>query len=149
MANLPWRVAGVLLLALCVVVYEPATGSPLHRLLLPLAMAAAAGLMVQNLAAVAFGTFLLAIIHSHPGSGDPIEAIGYPVVAAAAGLLLLWVLLQRFRARIHATHDARWRQRHIAAGQSAAGQSAAGRGAAGQGTADPGAVRCTAGDSRP
>ena len=120
MANLPWRIAGVVLLALCVVVYEPDAGSALHRLLLPLTMAAAAGLMVQNLAAVAFGTFLLAAIHSHPGSPDPIEGIVYPVVAAAAGLLLLWILLQRFRARIHATHDARWRQRKAGAVQSTA-----------------------------
>jgi hypothetical protein len=111
MTNLPWRIAGVLLLALCVVAYEPTATTLQHRLLLPLGMAFAAWLMVQNLAAVAFGTFLLAAIHGDPGARDPIDGIAYPVVAAIAGLLLLGILTQRFRARIRATHEARWRNR--------------------------------------
>jgi len=111
MSNLPWRLLGVLLLAVCVVLYEPAGETILHRLLLPLGMAAAAWLMVQNLAAVAFGTALLAAIHGNPGSTDPITGVAYPAVAATAGLVLTIILVRRFRARVRDTHDARWQRR--------------------------------------
>jgi len=119
MTRLPWRLAGVVLLALCVVVYEPAGDSALHRLLLPLVMGLAAWLMVQNLVAVALGAFLLAAIHGDPGASDPVTGIGYPVVAAVAGLTLLGIFVQRFRARIEATHEARWQRRRSAADASA------------------------------
>jgi hypothetical protein len=111
MTRLPWRVGGVVLLAACVVAYEP-TGTELwHRLVLPLAMAAAAWLMVQNVVAVALGTALLAGIHSAPGGSDPVQAIAYPVVTAAATVVLVTVWIGRFRARIRATHQARWQDR--------------------------------------
>jgi len=111
MARLPWRVAGVLLLAVCVVLYEPTSTGALHRLLLPLGMAVAAWLMVQNPAAVALGTVLLAGIHSDPGASDPITSIGYPTVAVLAGVLLLAIVCRRFRAQIKATHALRWQHR--------------------------------------
>jgi len=111
MSNLPWRVAGVALLAVSVVLYEPDAPQAWQRLGLPLLMAAAAWLMVQNVVAVALGTLLLAAIHGDPGSADPVEGIGYPLVALAAALVLLGVLTQRFRARIAATHEERWRHR--------------------------------------
>lgn len=111
MSNLPWRLAGVALLAVSVVLYEPDAPQTWQRLGMPLVMAATAWLMVQNVVAVALGTLLLAAIHSDPGSADPVEGIGYPLVALAAALLLLVVLAQRFRARIAATHEDRWRSR--------------------------------------
>lgn len=119
MTRLPWRLAGVALLALCVVVYEPAADSVLQQLALPLGMALAAWLMVQNLVAVALGAFLLAAIHGDPGASDPVTGIGYPVVAAAAGLTLLGIFVRRFRARIEATHEARWQGRRGAADATA------------------------------
>ena len=128
MTNLPWRIAGVVLLAVCVVAYEPTADTAWHRLLLPLGMALAAWLMVQNLAAVALGTFLLAAIHGDPGAGDAITGIGYPVVAAVAGLTLLGILVQRFRARIRATHDARWQRRRDGSQVDAAAGPLSGQG---------------------
>jgi hypothetical protein len=123
MSNLPWRIAGVALLALSVVLYEPSSPQIGQRLGLPLVMAAAAWLMVQNIVAVALGTTLLAAIHSQPGSPDPVTGIGYPLVAVAAALVLLGVLVRRFRERIRSTHDERWRHRRgTAAASSATGQ---------------------------
>lgn len=109
MTDLPVRIAGVALLAVCVLAYDGDAPGAWQRLVLPLGMAFAAWLMVRNLAAVALGTALLAGIHSAPGSSDPIAAAGYPLVAAAATLVLIGVFVRRFRARIAATHDARWR----------------------------------------
>jgi hypothetical protein len=129
MTRLPWRLAGVVLLALCVVVYEPAADSVLQRLVLPLGMALAAWLMVQNLVAVALGAFLLAAIHGDPGASDPVTGIGYPAVAAAAGLTLLIIFVRRFRARIAATHEARW-QRRRSDSDTAAGERYSGDGGA-------------------
>lgn len=111
MSNLPWRIAGVALLALSVVLYEPESPQIWQRLGLPLVMAAAAWLMVQNVVAVALGTTLLAGIHSQPGSPDPVTGIGYPLVAVTAALVLLGVLVRRFRDRIRSTHDERWQHR--------------------------------------
>ena len=111
MTDLPIRIAGVALLAACVLAYDGDAPGAWQRLVLPLGMAFAAWLMVRNLAAVALGTALLAGIHSAPGSTDPIAATGYPLVAAGATLVLIAVFIGRFRARIAATHDARWRQR--------------------------------------
>jgi hypothetical protein len=116
MSNLPWRLAGVALLAVTVVLYEPDAPQIWQRLGLPLLMAAAAWLMVQNVVAVALGTTLLAAIHSDPGNADPVQGIGYPLTALAAGIVLLGVLTQRFRSRVRATHADRWRHRRDAEG---------------------------------
>jgi len=111
MTRLPWRLGGVVLLGACVVAYEPTGTDVWHRLILPLGMAAATWLMVQNVVAVALGTALLAAIHSAPGSSDPIQAIAYPAVATVAALVLVAVWIARFRARIRTTHEARWQRR--------------------------------------
>lgn len=111
LAHLPWRVAGLVLLGGLVVAYHPEQGGVLNRLLIPVAMAVATWMLVQNLAAVALGAGLLATIHSAPGSQDWIAAAAYPGLAALCGLILAAVLLQRFRRRIAATHDTRWRDR--------------------------------------
>jgi hypothetical protein len=111
MSNLRWRVLGVALLAICIVAYEPAAETAWHRLWLPIGMAGAAWLMVQNLAAVCLGAALLAGIHSDPGSADWIPARAYPAVALIASIVLAAILARRFRAHIRATHAARWRHR--------------------------------------
>ena len=109
--HLPWRIAGLILLGILVVAYQPDQGGAVQRVLIPAAMALAAWLMVQNLAAVAIGAGALALIHGAPGSGDWIVAFAYPAMAAVCGVILLSVFVQRFRRRIAETHDARWRDR--------------------------------------
>jgi len=112
--NLPlaWlRFAGLLLLITCLGFYDPDTGNMLHRLLIPLLMALAAWAMVQNLAAVALGTAVLATIHSDLSADSWIDRLAYPALAAMSSLALLTVAGLRFRRRIHETHDARWTAR--------------------------------------
>jgi hypothetical protein len=115
MTHLPWRVAGLILLGLLVVAYQPELGGALQRVVMPVAMAVAAWLMVQNVTAVALGAGALAAIHSAPRSEDWIVAIAYPALAAACGVILIAVFVQRFRRRIATTHEARWRHRRAAA----------------------------------
>ncbi len=109
--HLPWRIAGLVLLGALMVAYQPEAGGLVNRLLIPLVMALATWMMVQNVAAVAIGTGVLAAIHSDPGSSDPLESIAYPALAAASGVVLAAVFVQRFRRRIAETHEARWRHR--------------------------------------
>ncbi len=109
--HLPQRIAGLLLLLVAMVVYEPGGDQLLHRLLMPVVMAAGAVLLVQNLAAVALGALLLATIHSDMGSPDWIEARAYPALAVVAGVILLTVLGRRFHRRIVDTREARWAPR--------------------------------------
>lgn len=109
--HLPWRIAGLTLLGVLVVVYQPEQQSLVHRLAVPVAMAVATWLLVQNVAAVALGAGLLAAIHSVPGSADWVRGIAYPLLAGASLILLVLVFVQRFRRRIAATHEARWQHR--------------------------------------
>lgn len=109
--HLRWRLLGVLLLGVAVVVYQPSAGDPLNRLLIPVIMAMAAWLMVQNLAAVALGACLLAAIHSNPSSADWIDARAYPGLAALAAAILIMIFARRFRRRIEETREARWAPR--------------------------------------
>lgn len=111
MERLSWRLAGVVLLGVLVVAYHPESGGPVHRLLVPAAMAGATWLMVQNVVAVALGSAILAAIHSELGSDDPVQAVGYPLLAALSGAILAAALIQRFRRHIAETHEARWRHR--------------------------------------
>ncbi|MEZ5560676.1 MAG: hypothetical protein R3E86_19285 [Pseudomonadales bacterium] len=108
LGNLPWRAAGVALMAVCVILYDTDAVDVWNRLVLPVAMAVAAWLMVQNLVAVAFGALLLAGIHSETGSADWIPGRAYPVLAVVAGVILTVELARRFRRRIAETHAARW-----------------------------------------
>ena len=114
MSNLRWRLAGVLLLGVCVLQYQPGGGGIADRMLLPLGMALAAGLMVQNVTAVAMGIALLAGIHSDLDSADPFRRIVYPLLALIAGAVLSGIFLTRFRARIRETHEVRWQRRRPA-----------------------------------
>lgn len=109
--HLPWRVAGLVLLGGLVVAYHPEQGDVTNRLLIPIGMAIATWLLVRNVVAVALGAGLLAAIHSAPGSGDWIRAVAYPLLAAACAVAAGVVFTKRFRRRIAATHEERWRQR--------------------------------------
>src|SRR5690606_21472745 len=51
--HLPWRIAGLTLLAVLVVAYQPDRGDVVNRLAIPVAMALATWMLVQNAAAVA------------------------------------------------------------------------------------------------
>lgn len=114
--HLPWRVAGVVLLGVLVVAYQPESDSTVQRLIIPVAMAIATWLMVQKVVAVSLGAGLLAAIHSAPGSDHWIPALAYPTLAAICGVILAAVLAQRFRRHIADTHDARWRSRRNGGG---------------------------------
>jgi hypothetical protein len=109
--NLPWRVAGLVLLGVLVVVYQTDQGDLVNRLLIPLAMAFAAWLLVQNITAIALGGTLLAGIHGDLGSRDWIHSLAYPALAAIGTVVLAIIFSRRFRDRIAATHEARWRDR--------------------------------------
>jgi hypothetical protein len=109
--NLPWRIAGLLLIAVLVVLYQPDSGGVVQRLLIPVAMAVGAWLLVQNAVAVALGAGLLAALHSAPGQPDWIAARAYPALAAVCAMILVALLGRRFRRHVAATHDARWRHR--------------------------------------
>lgn len=111
MNRLPARIGGVVLLAIAVVFFDPISASPLHRLVLPVTMALAAWLMVQNAAAVLLGATLLTTIHAEPQNPDWIVGRAYPALALACGAALGYIAWQRFRRRIEATREARWRSR--------------------------------------
>lgn len=115
LARLPLRLAGVVVVALLVVLYQPDGHDPWQRLLIPVGLALGCWMLVQNAAAVALGGGLLALIHSDPGGADPISGIAYPALAALAAVIAGAVFVRRFRQRIAATHEARWRQRRGAA----------------------------------
>jgi hypothetical protein len=111
MEHLPWRITGLLLLGVLVVLYQPDQQDVSNRLVIPMAMTLAAWLLVRNAMAVALGGGLLAAIHSAPGSGDWVSAMAYPALAALGGLVVMAVLVHRFRRHIAATHEERWHSR--------------------------------------
>lgn len=108
--HLPWRITGLVLLGVLVVLYQTDQGDVVHRLIIPVAMAVAVWLLVQNVLSVALGAGLLAFIHSDTG-GDWIAGLAYPALAGTCAVILATILAGRFRRRIHTTHEARWRER--------------------------------------
>lgn len=109
--RLALRIAGTAALVLALLVYDTSSNALWQSLLLPMIMAIGALALVQNLAAVAFGTMILAIIHSNLGADSWVEHLAYPVIAATAGLTLLGIGITRFRRRIVTTREARWETR--------------------------------------
>jgi len=108
--HLPWRITGLVLLGALVVLYQTDQADVVHRLIIPIAMAVAVWLLVQNVLSVALGAGLLALIHSDLG-GDWIAGTAYPALAAICTVFLATIRAGRFRRRMHATHEARWRER--------------------------------------
>lgn len=115
--HLPWRIGGVVLLGVLVVVYQPESMNVVHRLVIPVAMALATWLMVQNAVAVAIGAGALAAIHSDLGSRDWILSVAYPVLTAVSVVVVTAIWVKRFRRRIAETHEQRWRHRRNDSGQ--------------------------------
>ena len=109
--RLALRVAGTVALIAALLIYDTTSDALWQSLLLPLIMAVGALALVQNLAAVAFGTVILALIHSNLDASSWVERLAYPLIAAAAGATLLAVGVTRFRRRITATREARWAAR--------------------------------------
>jgi len=109
--NLPGRIAGVVLMGIAVMWFDPLSSAALHRLVIPVLMAAAAWLMIQNAAAVLLGATLLTAIHTDLQSIDWISSRAYPALAILAAGALGYILWQRFRMRIEATREERWRPR--------------------------------------
>ena len=105
------RALGTLVLAISLVVFETGSQQLWQSLLLPLIMAAAALALVQNLAAVAFGTLVLAVIHSDFSASDWVPRLAYPTVAIAAAVTLAGIAIRRFRRAMIATREARWANR--------------------------------------
>ena len=108
----PWsRAAGVVLTAAVVFVLDTQSASVLHALILPLLLALAAWLMTRSAMAVAFATFTLAAISTRLDAPSWIPSIAYPGIALVALAACLFIIAQRFRERIAATHEERWAQR--------------------------------------
>lgn len=120
--NWTWRLLGVAVVLLCVVLYEPAQGGLIQRVLLPLVMGLSAIFIVQNILSVMLAGTLLAGIHSNWSlftiglaaqvNSEPwIEGFAYPTITVLCLLIAGAILLQRFRKHIRSTHDARWQAR--------------------------------------
>ncbi len=105
------RLIGLATVLVCLALYDPDGTTALQRLLLPLLMAAGAWALVQNLAAVALTVAVLGVIHLNLDGGDWIDRVAWPVLTLAATGVCLAILIRRFRARIAATHEARWADR--------------------------------------
>ena len=106
------RGLGTAVLALSLLFYQTGSASLWQSLLLPIIMAAAALALVQNLAAVAFGTLILASIHTDLSATSWVPSLAYPAIAGVAAVLLGGIILQRFRKTIAATREARWARRN-------------------------------------
>lgn len=111
MTNLPLRMLGVAVLLAAVVIYDANTNTLLHRLLIPATMAVATWLIVQNLAAVLLAVTVIAGTRINLDSADVLPSLVYPVIALLAGGGLAAIGVARFRQRIIATREARWRNR--------------------------------------
>lgn len=109
--RLALRAAGTAALIVALLIYDATSDALWQSLLLPLGMAIGALALVQNVAAVAFGTVILALIHSDLSGDSWVERLAYPLLAAAAGTTLLAISITRFRRRIIDTRDARWARR--------------------------------------
>jgi len=105
------RIAGVVVLSGCLLAYDPGATDLLQRGLLPALMALAAWGLVQNLAAVALGVAVLAGIHSDLHAPHWLDHLAFPAISAAAAVTFGIIVWRRFRRRIQATHDHRWRDR--------------------------------------
>ncbi len=96
------RLAGITLLLVSALSYSPTTApdisisQPLiNALLIPALAAAGVWLVLPNPVLLGFCVFMLAVAHSRPGHGDPIEGYLYPALAAGAAVWSLWALRRR------------------------------------------------------
>ncbi len=105
------RVTGVIVLSGCLLAYDPAGTDLLQRGIIPALMAVAAWGLVQNLAAVTLGVAVLGGIHSDFTAPHWLDRLAYPAISLAAGVTFGIIVWRRFRRRVLATHEERWRDR--------------------------------------
>lgn len=105
------RLCGTVILIAALLVYDNGSQALWQTLGIPIIMAFAALALVQNVAAVTFGALVLAVIHSELNASHWVPSLAYPFVAVIAALILLAILVNRFRQRIIDTREARWASR--------------------------------------
>ena len=105
------RLAGVVTILCGLAFVDINSSTVLHRLVLPLIMAAGAWAVIQNLAAVALVVAVLALIRTDLSIDHWIDSIAYPVLAGGAVLVLGVIACRRFNNRIARTHESRWADR--------------------------------------
>lgn len=103
------RAAGLGLVVVFLLLWEPNSLDPMHRLALPALLAFGAWLVVANLAAVTLAVLALASIHTDLSADDPVRALVYPGVAVLAALTAAALYGRRFIAYMRATRGARRR----------------------------------------
>ena len=102
--------------------YAPEQGGLVQGLVLPLLMGVSAIFIVQNVLSVMLAGTLLAGIHgnwaqlgaslaSEPSNPAWIQGVAYPGISLLCLGVAAFILWRRFRAHIHATHEARWQAR--------------------------------------
>lgn len=114
MTALTERFIGVALTLGSIFVIDLNQMTPLHQLWLPLSLAAGAYFMTQSLMAVAIACGTLAFIHINSASPFWVESTAYPIIVLVSVAVIAMTLIERFRQRIAATHEARWAKRRNA-----------------------------------
>ena len=112
MTALPERLVGIALTLVGIFVIDLNQMTALHQLWLPLLLALGAYLMSQSLMAIAIACGTLAYIHINSASPFWVESTAYPVIVILSVAIIGSTLIQRFRRRIAATHQARWAARN-------------------------------------
>ncbi len=105
------RTCGSLLILAALISFRPGSATLFHQLLIPLLFVCGVLLVTKAYLATALAVAALAAVATAPGSEDPVPGLVYPAIAAIAGGLSFYILIQRFRGHIDATHDERWQAR--------------------------------------
>lgn len=105
------RGAGLVFILIGFMTFDENATTTVHTLWLPLLMATGAALSLQNILAVALAITALAGIHADPGATDWVTARAYPVLALIGSIVIVTILIKRFRRTIHATRAARRAER--------------------------------------
>lgn len=121
--NLTRRMAGIALLLAALVAFRPETGGVIHQLLIPALMGIAALLITRAYLAVALATCALTAAGTQLAAEDPLLSIVYPLLSILAAGVAAYLVIQRFRGRIAATHDERWQARSGENGGGSRGKS--------------------------
>ena len=109
--NLQLRLMGVALCLSVIFVLDTQQVTAVHQLWLPLTLALGAYLMTLSVMAITITVGTLAVLNMDLGASYWVYAIAYPSLGLLCGLITAFILWQRFRLRIAATHDARWADR--------------------------------------
>lgn len=105
------RAAGLVLVLIFLLAWEPNASGAVDRVALPIVAALGAYLVIGSLLAVAIAVAALAAVHSDLGTADWIAGRAYPAAALAGGAVAGAIAWRRFGARVRETRDARRRAR--------------------------------------